>query len=250
MHEDPRSLRLFLKRVANRLGRPLGVNPFPRAFENPLAANSSSAGEIFDEIYRRNYWGSTESCSGVGSEVGFTARYRAGLYRLLLSRDLKKIFDAPCGDLNWISDLANSSAIDYQGGDISPSVVSKARQGNPGLPISVFDITGDEFPQVDVWHCRDCLFHLPFAAIGKALENYSRSSIPYALITSHRSRLLHKNLDVGFGGFRLLDLERPPISLPRPIARIPDFISGRDFPRYVCLWSREQILSALSKTRH
>jgi hypothetical protein len=125
-------------------------------------------------------------------------------------------------------------------------VVEDGRSRHPTLDLRVFDITRDPFPEADVWHCRDCLFHLPFEAIRQALKSFASSSIPFALITSHRARILHRNLDVGFGGFRFLDLQRYPILLPRPLACIPDFAVGSDFPRYVCLWSREQIASTIS----
>jgi hypothetical protein len=101
------------------------------------------------------------------------------------------------------------------------------------------------YPLVTMLHCRDCLFHLPFELIDQALANFARSSIPFALITPHHGRLLHQNLNVQPVGFRLLDLEKLPISLPKPLARIRDYRPGRDFPRYVCLWSREQIESTV-----
>ena len=101
----------------------------------------------------------------------------------------------------------------------------------------------------DVWHCRDCLFHLPYDDIQRALANFARSGIRYALITTHKSRFLHRNLDVGVGGFRLLDLERSPISLPSPVESISDFQWGRDFPRYVGLWTRQQIADAVARWR-
>jgi len=58
---------------------------------------------------------------------------------------------------------------------------------------------------------------------------------------------LHRNLDVGFGGIRFLDLERATFFLPSPLARIPDYRRGYDFPRYVCMWSRDQMADAVSR---
>ncbi len=246
MSHEPTGLPLLAIRIANRIGRPLGVNPFPRAFPNPLADEVGQAAEVFDEVYRRNYWGSEQSRSGVGSETTFTARYGTGLAALIRARGFRRVFDAPCGDLNWIAPLIAETGIEYVGGDISSLVVEDGQCRHPALDLRVFDITKDSFPEADVWHCRDCLFHLPFEAIRRALSNFASSSIPYALITSHRARFLHRNLDVGFGGFRFLDLQRAPIILPRPLERIPDFTVGQDFPRYVCLWSRTQIADALS----
>lgn len=250
MNNESKGLYLLVRRVANRVGRPFGINPFPRAFLNQLAtAGEKEPAMLFDEIYHSNYWGSTESRSGVGSETVFTRRYREHLAILLRAHGLHRLFDAPCGDLNWMAHLISepSNEIDYVGGDISSSVIEVARLRHPQLDLHVFDITTDPFPMADVWHSRDCLFHLPFEAIFKALSNFVNSSIPYVMLTSHRARLMHQNLDVNFGGFRFLDLERPPFSLPSPVERIPDFTVGRDFPRYVCLWSREQIAQAVEK---
>lgn len=250
MSDEPAGLPLLARRVANRIGRPFGINPFPRAFQNPLtSAGTKEPAMVFNEIYRSNYWGSAESRSGIGSEAVFTARYRERLATLLRNQGLRQVFDAPCGDLNWMAQLITDpiNDIDYVGGDISSSVIDDARRRHSELDLRVFDITTDPFPAADVWHSRDCLFHLPFKAIFRALSNFVDSSIPYALITSHRARLLHRNLDVDFGGFRFLDLERPPFSLPQPIERIPDFTVGRDFPRYVCFWSREQIAQAVDQ---
>lgn len=241
------SKMLFVRSI-NRLCRPFGVNPFPRAFESQLKEHNSSAQEIFDEIHRNNFWGSKESRSGVGSEYEFTKRYREDLSTLLQKHGLKSVFDAPCGDLNWMSVFLSENDIRYIGGDISEEVISEAVRHLPRLSLRVFDITKDEFPDADVWHCRDCLFHLPFSAIREALERYSESRIPFALVTSHRARLMHRNLDVGFGGFRFLDLERSPTNLPRPLDVIPDYTFGTDFPRYVCLWSRDQVSEALSRS--
>lgn len=229
------------KRLLNRLGRPFGINPFPRAFANPIEAQAGSAAAVFDQIYRVNYWGSDESHSGLGSELSFTKIYRQGLSNFLTTSAINSIFDAPCGDLNWMAAFLAQYPVRYAGGDISPEVITRARALHPQLDLRVFDITVDSFPDAELWHCRDCFFHLPFDAIQRALAGFVASNIGFALITSHRARFLHRNLDVGYGGFRYLDLERPPFCLPQPLARIPDFRRGHDFPRYVCLWSRDQI---------
>lgn len=236
---------MIIKRVVNRLGRPFGVNPFPRAFQNPIERQVGSAAALFDEIYRINYWSSSESHSGLGSELVYTRDYRLGLASCLSGRGIESIFDAPCGDLNWMSNFLVEHPIAYAGGDISSEVVARAKTNHPALELRVFDITIDPFPEADLWHCRDCLFHLPFEAIHQALANFVASGIGHALITSHRARIMHRNLDVGFGGFRFLDLERAPFFLPSPVARIADYKRGHDFPRYVCLWSRDQIADAL-----
>ena len=237
---------LLVQRIANRLGRPFGINPFPRAFEYDLPAEQNV--HAFDTIYEENRWGSRNSRSGVGSELAATRRYRTALATLMRQRRFASMFDAPCGDLNWMPSLLAEVAIHYEGGDISAALVAQLAQRYPQLAIRQFDICRDGFPESDVWHCRDCLFHLPFADIRRALENFVASGIPYALLTTHRAFLLHRNLDLKGIGFRFLDLERVPISLPRPLAYLPDYKAGSDFPRYVGLWSRDMIAQALERS--
>ncbi|MEG3154953.1 class I SAM-dependent methyltransferase [Sphingomonas sp. RB1R13] len=243
------AIPLILIRVGNALGKPFGVNPFPRAFVNANAPDGREA--AFDAIYQNNGWNSTESLSGPGSEVERTKAYRRELEQCLNCLDTKTLFDAPCGDLNWILPVVGERA--YIGGDIASSLIADLQKTHPDLDLRVFDICTDEFPACDVWHCRDCLFHLPFDDIWKALQNYIDSGIPYALLTTHRSRALHRNVDVRAGGWRYLDLEMAPFSLVRPRAYLRDFRPLFDFPRYVGLWSREQIGRALTQrmeTKH
>jgi hypothetical protein len=236
-------MSLLIRRIINRIGRPFGINPFPRAFEYALSSGSVA----FDTIYEENRWGSEDSRSGVGSALATTKNYRAALAALLKERGFTSMFDAPCGDLNWMPSLLAEVAIGYEGGDISAAVVTALQQRHPQMTIRQFDICRDGFPSADVWHCRDCLFHLPMADIRLALENFVASGISYALLTTHHARLLHKNLDLNGIGFRFLDLERAPLSLPRPLAYLPDYKLGSDFPRYVGLWSREMIATALKE---
>lgn len=240
-------MRDYIERVLNRMGRPLGINPFPRAFGRGFGLPDMSPSDAFEDIYLNNRWGSSYTRSGLGSELSYVAPYRTKFTHLLKQRGIRSLFDAPCGDLSWIYDTIRHSNVRYVGGDISPSVISYCRTTYPELEVGVFDITLDNFPQVDLWHCRDCFFHLPLVSIKLALENFIDSGIRYALITSHRSFILHTNLDAEAGGFRYLDLERPPFSFPRPILRVADFRRGVDFPRYMCLWSREQLYNVCKR---
>lgn len=229
---------LIVRRVINRLGKPLGINPFPRAFEYNLQDSRANA---FDTIYKENLWGSGESRSGVGSEITRTDHYRHRLASLLKQYNLQSLFDAPCGDLRWMPILLEQVQLSYEGGDISHALIEALKQQHPGYSLRQFDITRDPFPVADVWHCRDCLFHLPFKDIQLALHNFAHSSIPYALLTSHHAWLMHRNLDLNGVGFRYLDLERAPFHFPKPLAYVADFKWGLDFPRYVGLWRREDI---------
>jgi hypothetical protein len=245
---EPKGVRLNAIRIANALGKPFGVDPFPRSFPNPETAGLASRAAAFDRIYRTNFWGSRESRSGLGSEAEFARAYRQRLQATLSDLGARRLFDAPCGDLNWIAELAREPEIDYLGGDISEALIADLKERFPDIPVRLFDVCSDPFPEADVWHCRDCLFHLPFADIRRAFENFAASTIPFALLTSHKARL-HRNPDVTVGGFRYLDLEKPPISLPPAERYLKDYRLGRDFPRYVGLWRREAIAALTERGR-
>lgn len=245
MREEQNGIGLMTRRVINKIGRPFGINPFARAFPNPLSQGPVSRQAVFDRIFAANYWGSQQSHSGLGSEKAFTQIYCRELQELIRTQHFSSMFDAPCGDLNWMPEVVMATGISYVGGDISTSVVERARQCHPGFEIKNFDICEDPFPTVDVWHCRDCLFHLSFGDIRNALSNYLSSRIPYVLLTTHKARW-HRNLDVTTGGFRYLDLERHPINLPPATRYLRDYKFGVDFPRYVGLWPREAVEKALA----
>jgi hypothetical protein len=235
---------LLARRVINKLGRPFGINPFPRAFSNPLLEAGASSGQVFERIFTTNFWDSQESYSGRGSEKAFTKPYCDELQNIIAARGFVSLFDAPCGDLNWIPQVIAATGIRYVGGDISASVVESVRRSHPNFEVKIFDICEESFPEVDVWHCRDCLFHLPFADIRQALKHFASSRIPYALLTTHKARW-HSNLDVTRGGFRYLDLERDPINLPQALHYLKDYTSGVDLPRYIGLWPRDAIARAV-----
>lgn len=231
--------------AADRVTRPFGLSliSFTRLGAVPPEPAGDSSRSKFDEIAQGNLWGSPESLSGAGSEIKRTALYRENLVSLVKQRDFKSMFDAPCGDLNWMHLALRQLKMDYLGGDISPSLVELNRSRFPDLSFVELDITKDTFPDADIWHCRDCLFHLSYADIDLALRNFARSDIRYALITNHRG--LIRNVDIETGGWRYIDLRSAPFNLPAPEAVLDDYSFG-DLPRYVGLWSREQIKVAVS----
>ena len=235
--------RSKLARIANRLAMPFGVLPFP--FYYPAGNPSSgSVQKVFEEIYKANSWGSSESASGGGSELKRTEGYRAALLNFLERNSIQSMFDAPCGDLNWMPFVLREYALDYVGGDISDTALRLARNNLSGVNVRHFDICQDEFPPADVWQCRDALFHLSFADAWRALANAARSPVRLALLTTHRSRWL-TNLDIETGGWRFLDLEKAPFHFPKPIEYLEDTGPG-EFPRYVGVWSMDTVREVVS----
>jgi hypothetical protein len=202
---------------------------------------------VFSRHADENYWGNSESLSGDGSTLGYTHNLRHELAKFLRLFRVTSMFDAPCGDFNWMRAVALPEGFDYLGGDIVASLVERLgeREARPGRSFRTFDIAADAFPDADLWFCRDCLFHLPEASILAALRGFCRSSISFVMTTTHLNVSGFDNMDVAAGGFRLIDLYKPPYNLPREVLyRIPDYV----FPypqRELCVWSRTQVKAAL-----
>lgn len=209
--------------------------------------NGRPAEVVFTEIYRKNYWGDTESVSGYGSTLSNTAELRNGLLILLHDFSITSIYDAPCGDFNWMKEIVRSVPIAYRGVDVVRDLIANNVKHYEGenCQFSVANITLDPFPTADLWICRDCLFHLSYAEIHLALRNFAASDIRYILTTNYVNDGSFQNMDIFTGGFRMIDLFAVPFCLSREIvSRIRD-TPLHDHPREMCLWTREQIAAAL-----
>ena len=201
----------------------------------------------FTWIWRNNYWRSKESVSGTGSTLGYTANLRDKLPSLFGKHGIKSVFDAPCGDFNWMRELTRTLDIDYTGADIvGPLIDSLNKQhGGPRKKFIHLDLTSGSLPKADLMICRDCLFHLSYADTRAVLENFVSSGTPYILTTTHKDDGTFTNFDIKTGFYRRINLFAPPYSLPTAtLARIEDWVAP-DPEREMCLWSREQITNAL-----
>ena len=207
----------------------------------------SELAAVFESHAAHNHWGNAESVSGDGSTLDYTYNLRRELAKFVRAFGVVSIFDAPCGDFNWMRAVEFPHGFQYVGGEIVPALVAanQARYGAPGRRFEQFDITADAFPDADLWLCRDCLFHLPSAAILRALTAFARSRIGFVMTTTHLNVSNFDNTEVAAGGFRLLDLYKPPYNLPREVMyRIADYVHPYP-PRELCVWSRAQVAGAL-----
>jgi hypothetical protein len=207
--------------------------------------------EVFEDIAARNGWGDEESRSGAGSTLRYTHGLRAELRHFLDAFRIGNMFDAPCGDFHWMKAVEFPDGFHYIGGDVAPSVVAANTRthSRPGRQFVEFDITRDAFPWADLWFCRDCLFHLSYADIFRALEAFARSDIGYVMVTSHINAAGFHNRDIASGDFRLLDMFIEPFGLPpQALYRIPDYVFPFP-PRELCVWSRRQIVDTLNRRR-
>ena len=141
-----------------------------------------------------------ETVCGSGSTIKNTENVRRELPEIIKKYNIKSIFDAPCGDRNWIKTI-DFDQLDckYYGGDVVEEIVEKLSMVN----VATFDLRNDVFPNVDLWFCRDCLYHLSMEDIKLVIENAKNSNVKYILITSHidspeqRAHRLNKNITSG-----------------------------------------------------
>jgi hypothetical protein len=169
--------------------------------------------ERFARIFTTNLW-SSESRSGVGSELDATAGLREQLPALLREIGATSLLDLPCGDFGWLSTVPLD--LDYIGADIVDDLVrrNQERYGGPRRTFRRLDLTSDELPRADVVLCRDCLVHLSFAHVLCALANVRRSGAMWLLTTTFLEH--HENADIEDGDWRMLNLTCAPFNLPAP----------------------------------
>lgn len=166
-----------------------------------------------------------ESKSGLGSYVRNTEEIRDALPALFKKYDIRSIVDCPCGDWNWMR-LVPLDTIDYLGLDIIPALIheNRARYQTPLIRFGVHDMIRDPLPSSDLVICRDFLFHLSLDQIKACMQHIFRSGSRFLLTTSFpwiesNPELTAEELDNQWG-WRMINVERPPIGLKHPVESI------------------------------
>lgn len=219
---------------------------FPSAYEAYLRqrAKRIPRNEVFSRFYRENAWDDPESRSGFGSRMEETRALRSALPDLLRELGVQTLLDAPCGDLNWMRHV-ELGAVDYLGADIVPELIAEntRRFGNPAPPggtryrFQVLDLVTAPVPKADLVLCRDCLVHLSLKDAAQALRNIAASGSRYLLTTTFASP--DPNTDIIIG-WRRLNLQLPPFSLPEPL-RLIDEGSSEQPEKQLGLWDLRAI---------
>ncbi len=193
----------------------------------------------FDLIHRTNLWGADSSASGVGSELIATATLRRELSALLRALDVRSVLDLPCGDFAWMAHM-DLSGIRYLGADIVTGLI-EANTAKYAMTDRIgfrhLDLVADPLPTADLIICRDCLVHLSFANMRRALDNIRRSGSRWLLTTTFLH--LADNRDIEDGDWRPLNLQRAPFGFPEPEAVIVEGCdeAGGDYAdKALALW--------------
>ncbi len=176
----------------------------------------------FSHIYEVNLWGSEASRSGSGSVDEQTARIRQMLPDYVRELGVRSMLDIPSGDFAWMQ-YVPLDGVAYIGADIVPHLVARNQQNfatasedGPGSRrFQMLDLTADPLPLVDLILCRDCLVHLSFGHIWKAIDNLRRSGSTWLLTTTFPAHT--DNEEIEDGDWRMLNLEQAPFHFPAPV---------------------------------
>jgi len=203
-----------------------GLKKYFRKREESNLFRNASTEEIFTHIYLANKWGDEESRSGKGSNLAVTESLREALPDMLLQFNINSMLDIPCGDFHWMKEI-DLPLTRYQGADIVKPMIeeNQVRYGNEKREFLHLDLLRDPLPKVDAIFCRECLVHLSYADIEKALQNIRKSGASY-LFTTHFPQRKY-NEDIVTGKHHSLNFYLPPFSWPQPELEFVECFAGK-----------------------
>jgi hypothetical protein len=170
----------------------------------------------FTELWTSNGYGNFETHSGSGSTLRATRSLRPLLRDVFARLGVRTLVDAGCGDAVWISDAVAGLDL-YVGIDVVDEQIAIDRRVHRGSRHMLFkegDVSRDLLPRADMIFCRDTLTHLPEEDVRRALSLFKQSGSRY-LMATHLDNAPRK--DVELGGWRALDLTKPPFHLGPPL---------------------------------
>jgi hypothetical protein len=214
---------------------------------------TSSRKTIFNYIYKKNIWFSLESRSGYGSTLKYTENVRNHISEIFNRYAIRSVYDAPCGDFNWMNHCLKGRSIRYIGADIVSDLVARCNERYSCEQIEFLcrDVVMDAFPTVDLWICRDTLIHFSFADILATFDNFCASDIKYALLSNCLNAdgsLINRDIDTGH--YRELDLFSAPFHFSRE--KIKERFLDYNSPgqsREMVLVARKDICSIIPQLR-
>ena len=218
--------------------------PF-RLFIKSKFINKKKLKDRFLIIYKNNYWENSETVSGRGSNLKTTVNRRKKLKEVIKKYNIKSIFDAPCGDCNWIEKIIKNSRIRYIGADIVNDIIVKNKKkfDDKKITFKRMDLTKEKIPKADLFICRDFLFHLSFEDIHIFLKNLKKSNSKYLLISSHykNEKIKNINKNIHSGDFRKIDIFQPPFNFNKNyVTVIDDYCDNTK--KYLYLFKRKDFV--------
>lgn len=169
----------------------------------PIAAASA----IFTDIYMQDLWGLARM-QPIEDRLDAYAQL---IDSLLTARGITSVLECGCGfwtcqqRINWTGRT-------YAGFDVVPLIVDKNTEKH-AAPNIAFHLLSDEttLPRAELLICKDVLQHLPNEDITELLPRFKQAA-PLLLIINDIEPPENTNGRIERGGYRALDLARPPFS--------------------------------------
>ena len=183
-----------------------------------FSGKALSRAKYFDKVYNENLFHGDESLSGEGSSLNATKVLRPELRNLIERHSVSRIFDVPCGDMAWMSQLLDLP-ISYTGGDISKETIKRNKRKFPNQKFLHFDAVRQVPDSFDLIICRDLLVHLPSQEALQVLRNFAKSGSSLLLTTTFIDRPINEDLQYSdvIVQWRPLNLSKPPFNLSQPL---------------------------------
>ena len=97
----------------------------------------------------------------------------------------------------------------------------RAARGEIDGDYRLADITQDTLPRCDAILCRDCLVHLSFANVERAIANFGSSGAAWLITTTFPD--WQQNVDCEDGDWRALNFERAPFYWGPPVELLNEY---------------------------
>jgi SAM-dependent methyltransferase len=174
--------------------------------------------QAFEDIYRSARWGTNakgEGNSGTGSTARSTLLYRTFLQQFLRDNEIRSVVDAGCGDWEF-SNLLDWTGVDYRGYDIVEAVIAADTKKYARANIHFFaaNIVETNLPPADLLISKHVLQHLSNSDVQKFLAQLPKYKHVLLINGVDRMTLSADNTDIAAGGYRELDVTRPPFNVP------------------------------------
>lgn len=162
----------------------------------------------FEIIYNEGRWGGG---SGPGSRPNVNIEYAAFISRFIERNNVRSVVDLGCGDWQF-SRYINWEGISYLGVDVVPGLIQRNNQafGSETVRFAVFPNLRD-LPPADLLLSKDVMQHWPNSLVAEALPVLS-AKFRYMLLTNDEEPAATLNQDIPIGGWRALDLRKPPFN--------------------------------------
>lgn len=182
-----------------------------------LRTRGQSLEMIFSAIYRTKLWGAEQTLSGLGSRLEANETLIRMLPEVFDRYKIKTVYDAACGDFNWMKHV-DLSSVDYLGADIVAPVVSEnqVKHGSKNVNFRHLNLLESQLPVADLVVCKDLFIHFTCDQVKVAIRRLKASGSKYLLATTVTDRNF-TNEDIPTGYFRRLSLLAAPFSFPAPL---------------------------------